>query len=157
MKKIIVVSLLFLPVMVFAQGFNARMGASTTVEVRKASSTERRVELQLDIVKRQAAKTYWVLTSTIERLESIMTRVESRIAKVKAEGGVATESEVFVAEAGTHLAEAKGKLAVFTSITFSADKLRDNVIKLREAAAEVKVHIRAAHTSLMNAVRSLRK
>ncbi len=125
-------------------------------EARQASSTERRIELQQSVVKRLAAHAGKILNATIERLEKIMTRVESRIAKVKAEGGVTTESEKFVAEAKVHLSEAKAELALFSSVTLSADKLSENILALRAASGKVKTHLKAAHASLVKATVALK-
>ncbi len=131
--------------------------ARTEMEVRKATSTERRVEMQRGLAKKKAEHTSRVLTATVERLEKIIARVESRIAKIKSLGGVTTESEAFVAEAKNHLSLAKGKIALFASLDFSGDKAQENFEKVRALATEVKGHIREAHTSLKNAVRALGK
>ena|SRR3989344_967756 len=162
MKKYIVTSLVlmsFAGVALAQVGVNAR--ATTSVKVRNATTFEARVEakaeFKAEVIKRKALNVAQVFNRVIEKLENILKRVESRIAKVKAEGGVTTESEGFVAEAKTHLSEARAKVAVFASLDLRDIKLRDDFNKLREASAEVKVHIKAAHTSLMNAVRSLRK
>ena len=128
--------------------------ASTTE--RKASSTERRVEMQKNLAQRKAEHTARVLIATIERLEKIIVRLESRIAKVKALGGVTTETESFVAEAKNHLSLAKLSITTFSSIELSGNKARDNFERVRAVAAEVKGHIREAHTSLMKAIRSLK-
>lgn len=156
-----------LPVFAEERGLDNRGRASTTpvrvraevraeIEARQASTTERRVEMQRNLVKRKAEHTARVFTATVERLEKIIVRLESRIAKVKALGGVTTESESFVAEAKNHLSLAKLSLAAFSSIDLSGDKARDNFERVRAVATEVKGHIREAHTSLMKAIRSLK-
>jgi len=127
------------------------------VQVRQASSTAKRVEMQRGIAKRKAEHTARVLTATVERLEKIITRLESRIAKVKANGGVTTESEGFVAEARTHLSLAKTSIALFASVDLSGDKASENFERVRNIAAEVKEHLREAHRSLVQAVVSLGK
>ena len=140
-----------------------RTNARANVEVKKASateseasSTERRVEMQKGLAKKKAEHTARVLTATVERLEKIIIRLESRIAKVKALGGVTTETESFVAEAKNHLSLAKLGIIALSSVDLSLDKARDNFEKVRAVAAEVKGHIREAHTSLKKAIRSLK-
>ncbi len=126
-----------------------------SMEERKASSTERRVEMQRSLAKKKADHTSRVLTATVERLEKIILRVESRIAKIKAQGGVTAESEAFVAEAKNHLTLAKANIVLFASLDLSGEKAQENFEKVRALASETKGHIREAHTSLKNAVRAL--
>jgi hypothetical protein len=126
------------------------------LEVRKASSTEKRIEMQQGLAKRKAEMAGKLLEATITRLEKIATRLDSRIAKVKAEGGMTAESEAFSAQAKVHLSEARQSLAVFASIDLSADKAQANFAKVKEAAKDVRTHIKEAHESLMQAVRALK-
>ncbi len=125
-------------------------------EARKASSTEKRIEVQENIAKRLSAHAAKMFTATVERLEKLIARLESRITKVKAEGGVAAISEGFIAEAKSHLSLAKAEIATFSSIDLSEDKLRENVSTLRAAGAEVKEHLKAAHQALVKAIRALK-
>lgn len=134
----------------FEARVDARKGSST------ASSTARKVELQENIVKRMKEKAEKVMQAAIERLERLATRLESRIAKVKAEGAVVTDSERFLAEARTHISAAKAELVVFSSVTLSADRLSDNVEALRTEAGKVKEHLKLAHSSLVKAIRALK-
>ncbi len=125
-------------------------------EVRKASSTAKRIEMQQGLAKRKAEMAGKLLEATISRLEKIVARLDSRIAKVKADGGVTAESEAFSAQAKVHLSEARQSLAVFASIDLSADKAAANFSKVKEAVSAVRAHIKEAHQSLMNAVRALK-
>lgn len=125
------------------------------IEERKASTTARRVEMQQGVAKRLADHTAKVLSATIERLEKIASRIESRIEKLKAEGGVTTEAEGFVAEAKVHLSQARQGVEIFTSIDLSADKAKENFETVRATAATVKEELKAARESLMQAARSL--
>ena len=133
-----------------------RADVKVDVAARKASSTERRVEMQRDLAKRKATHTSRVLTATIERLENIVTRLESRITKVKAAGGVTAEAETFVAEAKNHLSLAKSSVALFVSVDLSGERAQDNFERVRAVASEAKGHIREAHQSLMKAARALK-
>lgn len=126
------------------------------IEDRKASSTERRIEMQRDLAKRKAEHTAQLFTASVERLGNIITRLESRIAKVDTAGGTTTEAKIFVAEARTHLSLATSSIATFASIDLSSEKARENFEVVRALAKEIKEHFRDAHQSLMNAVRSLK-
>ena len=125
------------------------------LEARKASSTAKRIETQRSLAKRKAANTARVLSATVERLEKIIVRLESRIQKVKALGGNTAQTETYVAEAKNHLGLAKGSIALFASVDISGDKAQENFERVRNVAAEAKGHIREAHRSLMNALRTL--
>ncbi|MDZ4205917.1 MAG: hypothetical protein U1C12_01760 [Patescibacteria group bacterium] len=124
-------------------------------ESRRASSTAKRVEFQQNIAKRKVEHTAKVILATIERLEKIIVRIESRIIKVKARGGVTSESEGFVAAAKVNLSDARIAVNAFASIDLSSDKAAENFERIRTAAAEAREHIRAAHQNLMMAIRSL--
>lgn len=154
-----------------AQGVRVRVDGDATVtpasartqaEVRaqvesgRASTTEGRVEMQVNVVKRVVANVSRVLSATAARLEGIIERVESRIAKFKAGGAATLESEGFVAEAKVHLEKAEVSISTLSSLELGEVTLRENMVKVRAAASEAKMHIREAHTSLMMAVRSLK-
>ena len=124
-------------------------------ESRRASSTARRIEFQQDIAKRQVENTARVILATIGRLENIIVRLESRIAKIKARGGLTSESEGFVAAARANLSDARLAVDAFVSIDLSSERALENFQRIRAAAAEAREHIRAAHRNLMMAVRSL--
>jgi len=124
-------------------------------ESRRASSTARRIEFQQDIAKRQVENTARVILATIGRLENIIVRLESRIAKIKARGGLTSESEGFVAAARVNLSDARLAVDAFVSIDLSSERALENFQRIRAAAAEAREHIRAAHRNLMMAVRSL--
>lgn len=132
---------------------DARLASSTA---RRASSTARRIELQQNIAKRQADHAGKKLLATIERLEGIADRVESRIGKVEALGGNASTSVAALADARTHLSEARIALEAFSSVDLTSEKLSENFERVRAAAAEVKEHLRLAHRSLVKAILSLK-
>ncbi|MDO8589736.1 MAG: hypothetical protein Q7R69_00465 [bacterium] len=125
-------------------------------EAKRVEAQSKRVAFQEEAAKRQVENVTKVILATIGRLETnIIVRVESRIAKVKARGGVTTESEGFIAAAKVNLANAKAVVATFAGIDLSSEKARENFEKIRTAAKEAREHIRAAHQNLMMAVRSL--
>jgi ABC-type transporter Mla subunit MlaD len=132
---------------------DARLASSTE---RRASSTARRIELQQNIANRQAEHAGKKLMATIERLEGIATRVESRIEKAEALGVNASSSITALAEARSHLSEARIALEAFSSVELTSEKLSENFERIRAAGAEVKEHLRLAHQSLVEAIRSLK-
>jgi DNA repair exonuclease SbcCD ATPase subunit len=176
MKKISYVSLvlaLALPLTLSARtpelpkgelGINVRASssASSSVEAkvrndaRKASSTERREELQQDIAERKAARVGAMLEKTIERLEKILDRVESRIEKLESAGKDTATAEGHASTTAAHLVEARASLDTYMDIELEADTLRENFEEIREAASEVKMHLREAHRSLVQAIVSLK-
>jgi len=139
-----------------ASSSERREDKKTEMEARKASSTARRVEMQQGIAQRQMERATKVFTATIEHLENILARLESRIAKVKAEGGVTTESESFVVETKVHLTAAKTSLVAFSSIQITSDKASENFEAVRTAGGEVKAHLKEAHQSLVKALKALK-
>lgn len=149
---VFLLALLLAAAPVSAQGVNA----TATVKAKNASSSEARAELKLDIVKRKASQTLKVMNAAVVRLENIIGRLETRIAKVKAAGGDVVSSETFLAEAKKHLVMAKDEIALFVSIDFSGGTLRENFDKLKSAALDAKLHIKEVHTNLMKSVRALR-
>jgi hypothetical protein len=124
-------------------------------EAKRASSTERRVEIQHNVAVRKVEHTTRVMTATIERLENIIARIESRIAKVKANGGATAESEGHVVEAKADLSLAKTSIAAFATIDLSSDKAQENFERIRTAAAGAREQLRSAHEHMMLAVRTL--
>ncbi len=134
-------------------GVTVRKASSTE---SRASSTEKRMMTQQNVAKRMVSHVKDLLTATAERLGKIADRVESRIAKVKDAGGDTTLSERFLAEARTHLTEARAAISVFASISLTSDKMSENVAKLRAAAADAKEHLGEARQSLSESIKALK-
>ena len=123
---------------------------------RKASSTERRVDIQINLAKRKVEFVKRVILATIERLEKIMARIESRIVKVEERGGDTNEAKGFIALALDNLVDARVAVDAFVNLDLSSDKARENFELVRAAAAEAREHIHAARENLLKAIRSLR-
>ena len=157
LATILVLSALLLSALPASAQVNRR--ATSTDRANKATSSEKvqkRIELQLDIVKRKVGQTAKTLNATIERLGNIIGRIESRIEKVKSAGGNTVESETAIAEAKKHLQLAKDSMAKLSLVELKNETLRENFTKVKEAAAEVKTHLREAHREMMKAVRLLK-
>ena len=132
------------------------MEIRSNIEQRKASSTERRLEMQTNIAKRRVEHVTKVILATIKRLEKIITRIESRIEKIKERGGDTTEAEDFVALAKENLADAKVAVDAFINLDLSGSTAVENFEMIRAAAAEARENISSAHRNLMMAVRALK-
>src|SRR3989344_5516812 len=94
------------------------------IEQRKASSTERRTDMQIDIAKRKVENVTRVILATIERLEKIILRIESRIAKIQERGGNTTEAEGYVAAAKENRGDKKVAGAAFATLDLSDSPFR---------------------------------
>jgi len=133
-----------------------RVEAESKRAEARAEALTKRVEFQQAVAERKIEKVTKVILVTIERLEQIIVRIESRVAKVQARGGDTAESERFVLAAKGNLADARLVVGTFAGIDLSGDDARENFERIRIAVATVREHIRAAHQNLMMAVRSLR-
>ena len=140
----------------WAEADARREALRAEIEAKRASSTAKRIEFQQDIARRKLAHVTRVMLATIERLEKILARIESRIDKVQARGGETTESKKFAADAKVNLSAVRAKVGTFASIDLSSDKAAENFERIRVAAAEAREIIRTIHENLMMAVRSLR-
>lgn len=151
------------------------------LEKRRASSTEKMRELKekasstrdkMDQIARKVLRNRFEnmlirFEATIEREESIMSRIVSRIEKVKTDGGNTTKSEEFITEAKKHLAEAKVTLETLKADAKIAAELeadptlrlasttRSSLINLRKTSQDLSHHLRETHKALVNAVSNL--
>ena len=104
--------------------------------------------------------------ATIERLDKIMLRVNSRIEKIKNGGGNTTIAEKFVADAKTELDVAKALLlglsiTADTTVTLEASatsttRAKVSLEALRKSAKELEAHLKNIHNNLEKAVGSLK-
>jgi hypothetical protein len=134
---------------------NRASSTATSTKMRNASSTEKRIEKQHEIAKRHADKAALRFTAMIERLMTMIERIESRIAKINTEGGVTTEAEASVAAAKGDLVSAQANITILKGITVSGDNFQASFSEVREAAAAVKANLRSAHANMTSAVRAL--
>ena len=132
-----------------AKADERREAARIEAEARRAEAQSKRVEFQQAVAKRQVENTARVILATIERLENIIVRLESRMAKIKAQGGVTSESETFVAAARANLSDARLAVDAFVSIDLSSERALENFQRIRATAAETREHIPAPHPNLI--------
>lgn len=89
----------------------------------KNTRTEARVEIrndQREIIRQRLSRQYNVVAiryqATIERLQTIVARLDSRILKIKNAGGNTTASETFSAQAKTDITKAHTDLSSFMAL-----------------------------------------
>src|SRR3990167_85802 len=99
----------------WAEADARREALRAEIEAKRASSTAKRIEFQQDIARRKVAHVTRVMLATIERLEKILARIESRIDKVQARGGETTESKKVAAEAKVNLSAVRARSEEHTS------------------------------------------
>ncbi len=135
--------------------------ASTTAEIRDRLKEE---------VKNRAENRFTKMLSryqaTIDREEAIMTRINSRIAKITSNGGNTTEAEGLVLKAkseldlaSTSLASLKTLVGTETALEISsttAKTTRTALENMKKAGAEIDKHLRTAHQALQKTIGSLR-
>lgn len=124
-------------------------------EAKRAEMEAKRVAFQQRNAERKVEQVTRVMLATIERLQKIGDRIQSRIDKIDEKGGDTADSEQFLAAARVNLDDAKVAVEAFGDIDLSGDDAQENYEKIRAAAAGARELIREAHTNLMMAVRSL--
>lgn len=142
--------------------------ASTTLKQRLEERREDRIEkirengddrlskLREDIEKRIEKHAEWMIqrfNAAVERLEKLSVRIESRIAKLKAEGKNVTEAEKLVASAKIEIGQAIdgiAKIEVAFETALSAENLRGAFNEVRILADAVREDLIAAHKALMS-------
>lgn len=103
--------------------------------------------------------------AAIERLDTLTERIDSRIAKIEADGGDTTKAKELMAVAKTQLETAKVstsgvELEVETLISVEASttaEIRDEFDSLKDQIEKAKGDIKKAHASLIEVINSLKK
>lgn len=150
----------------------ARKDRIEDIKDKRASSTEARKENAQERfarIKEQLAKNFGNMVeriqATIERQEKIMAKINTRIEKIKSEGGSTTEAESHVANAKTNIDKSKVALeALKTSSSNAANNLSSTTVavkketmdKMREENKKITDGLKEAHRSLEKAVTSLK-
>jgi len=115
-------------------------------------------EFRADIAKKQASNVSRVLAATANRLDKLVARIESRIQKIKAKGGVTTSAEASVALAKMDIATARVHISAIGAFDLSgaSTTAQTNFEHIRTEAKLVKDSLSSAHKNLSNAVSSLK-
>lgn len=146
----------------------ARQDRKEDRDERKEERKDKRSELIKSRLNFRFGKMLDRFEATIVRLEKLLDRTNSRIAKVKAAGGNTTVSEKFAAETKTHLTEAReslNTLSLLASSTVAAEIDMGNInasttskfiTSLKTASASTTMHIKEAKTSLEKAISNIK-
>ncbi|MBX4189562.1 hypothetical protein KW785_03150 [Candidatus Parcubacteria bacterium] len=117
--------------------------------------------IRADMVRANISAAAEVYKATIARLQKIITRVESRMAKVSTAGGSTTEAQAQVNLAKADIVDAQAQINIFTSVdlstTTATSTIETNYKTARAAAVKAREDLTAAKKSLMKALQSLVK
>ncbi|HEY4505168.1 MAG TPA: hypothetical protein VJG67_00550 [Candidatus Paceibacterota bacterium] len=134
--------------------------ASTTQKIMeiRGKQEEKRDEMVQRKVANQFTKMSDRFGATIERENKILSKIESRIEKIKTAGGNTTEAEKMVVEAKTHLTEAQvafetlkvvvESTTITTTATSTGQATKTLLQQMKDASKVVEKHIRLAHTTM---------
>lgn len=134
--------------------------ASTTRELRNDLK-----EIIKNKIEKRFGKMFDRFQSTIDRETAIMAKLNTRIAKIKANGGTTTEAEKVVAEAKVHIDEAQKDLNALKVIanndneiaSSTTDRLsKETLASMKDSAKEIEKHLREAHQDLQKSIGILR-
>jgi hypothetical protein len=129
--------------------------ASTTAARKDArrENAEKIVRFHGDLMVRR-------FNAAVDRFEKIIVRIDSRIAKLKAEGKVTTEAEKFQADGKVSIAIAKTSIATIPDLLASAlaqNTLTGSFGDLEKVAVGIRTNLLSAQKSLLGANESLRE
>jgi hypothetical protein len=97
--------------------------------------------------------------AAVERLEKLTLRIESRIAKMKAEGKITTNAETHIAVAKEEIAKAKVEIAKIPAVLETAfeSEVKGRIFaELRVSTNAVQTALKNAHAALARAIASLK-
>lgn len=138
--------------------------AQKKMQEKKTVQLEKRIENRFDKMTDR-------YMATIEREESIMAKVSSRINKIKTGGGNTDTADKLVLEAQTHLTEARTAYTSLATIASSTEAVtlgsqdlasttgavaKGILTSMRKAGMEIEKHLQEAHKALEKAVGSLK-
>lgn len=132
-------------------------------EEAKANMAERRAEIKEEVknkrVDNKINAVHLRFQATIERQEGIVARIESRLAKIKADGGNTTEAEKILSEAKGHITEAKTALENLKTVAGAGAATttpQASFESLKAASAEIQKHLKASQDSLAKLVERMK-
>jgi hypothetical protein len=115
-------------------------------------------EFKAEIAKKHAGDVSRVLAATASRLDKLVFRIESRIQKIKANGGSTSSAEASVALAKTDIATARVHISAIGAFDLSGGSTtaHTNFDQIKTEAKLVKESLKSAHKNLSDAVSSLK-
>ena len=145
--------------------------ASTTKAIRgeakdrMASSTEGRLLKVKEQMKERYKKMIERIQATIIRQETILSKINSRIQKIKTNGGNTTEAEKYTAEAKVKIDLAKISLETLKStingginnVSSTTESIKKETFeKMKNNTKEIEKYLRDAHQLLQKSIGSLK-
>ncbi len=132
-------------------------------EERREYREEKRDDRKETIEARIRTHADWMtkrFNAAIVRLEKLGGRIDSRIAKIKAEGGNTSEAEASMKIARAEINEAKsGVLKIESELTLALSTTtltKDSFKGLKALAETIKEDVRASHSAMTKAIKSLK-
>ncbi len=129
------------------------------------TSSENRIANAREQLNRLFVKMLDRIQATIQRQEKIIERIESRMDKIKEDGGNTTEAERYVSDAKSNIQKARNSLTSLRnttalgmqniSTTTGAIKL-ETMTKMRSEVGMIQDYLKTSHRSLVNAISSLK-
>ncbi len=144
-----------------------RKELETKKEEKKKEIEARKADLQNKVFTTQTERAQAFVqimlrrfNATVERLESIGLRIESRIEKLKEDGIDTAESERHLEEARKQITSAEEMVVALPALSTDSDgnseTIRAQITEYRNAIEPIKRMLRGAHQSLVSAVRTLK-
>jgi uncharacterized protein (DUF3084 family) len=130
----------------------AQKATTTRKELKDLRADDR--GFKHEIAKMRATVATKVYNATIARLEKLADRIQGRIDKVKANGGVTTEAEGFLATAKTNISDAKAHIVTMQSADISTSTASTTA---RANFESVKTEAKVARQLLTQAKQNLQK
>ncbi len=138
----------------------------TEMTDKREQMQEKHQEHRGEVLKHQAMQLTKIAKAAIERYTKLIERINSRIAKLKAEGKDTTKAEASVAIAVAKLSDAKAAVALaessLQSAALQADASASSSVKIdsgkpvRDAIKKAREALNAVQQALMDAVTALR-
>lgn len=130
--------------------------AKTEIKDIQETLKDKRGEIKKEVAAKRVSQTLKVYTEAADRLDRIVVRIESRIAKIKAAGGDTTAIQTSLDLGKTKLAEARANIAAFAAIDVSSATSTSTAQTLfnsmKVAAAKAKEALKVAHASLVKTI-----
>jgi hypothetical protein len=130
---------------------NPKVNASTTIKVESNQA-----EFNTNVVNNKVQSDIKVFTATANRLDKIVVRIQSRVAKIKAAGGNTVQIEASLNTGISKLAEARIDISAFSSIDLtgatSSTTARALLNIIKADAVKAKDALKASHAALIQAV-----
>jgi DNA repair exonuclease SbcCD ATPase subunit len=148
---------------------NTRDSASSTIKDKIGEARGEIQQVRAGIIQNRIENKFSKMTArfqaTIDRLNGIMAKIQSRIDKVKSAGGKTSDAEKAIADAKTNIDKAQALMATLNSTADTAGTadasttpkvLKEAMTGLNKASNDIQKLLKQAYTSLMKSIGSLK-